>query len=596
MPHPAGPRSLTVVVAQYGMGKSELMRQLCRHLRNSEAAPLPISLAHCREHATRLDHDVPTKAQFLELLFAHLGPAGEEVIAGRGVLDHEKPILLVLDGLDELVVNRTQHSNFFHGLAVLLREGFSPGTLPLRVAITIRYEYLVAFEFENEIKDCLRRLAGSTVQIHFLRLDFFTRENIRRYYQRRTNSPLPKEIAEHSKLMELLQRPLLLRIFCDYVKDHPDEVFANLDKYATPEKLLWKYLRASSEDPALVRAQKGIDSRFCLDIDALAGVCLELFKSGRDRLTLDEVRTCLRPRTDGMPPEVTEEEVWLSIHKCAFLKLQAGLDGAKFLAFAHRSFYELLVATAMWSRMDKDGSMTEFDDFVLNVDMRKFLHSMLQEQKWHERTRKSYGLEAPEEWAMLTASGEPPDGAMLRRLDEERTILLDLMTNPEPDILRDSPGELASDSEARFRTVRGFLAAAVYPVKKIQDSNLWRHEFHHPRYLLYNYEAVAVFLKYHWWDERASEISRIFDSCLRQGAERVLRRVTETEGTPKVLREPNALLLERILDISQRLHYTWARGFAHGSERDKLDRALRIMHPALKQRITAILAEIARTA
>jgi hypothetical protein len=597
MPHPVGGRSLTVVAAQYGMGKSKLMRQLCRHLReHGGPTPLPINLAHCRERAACLDRDAPTKAQFLELLFAHLGSAGAEVIAGRPLLGHGEPVLLLLDGLDELVSDRTQHSNFFHGLALLLGDGTSPGIPPLRAVVTARYEYLVAFEFGTEIKDCVKRVAGNAAQVHFLQLDFFTKDNIRSYYQHRTSSPLPKEVADHRKLMELLQRPLLLRIFCDYVINRPEEVFANLDKYATPEKLLWRYLLASSEDSTLKRAQDEIDARYGLDIDALANVCLELFKCGRENLTVNEVGACLRPQTDETPSEVAEEDVWPSIHKCAFLKRQAAPDGTLFLTFAHRSFFEFLVARAMWSKMDKEGSMTEFDDFVLNVDMRKFLHSMLKKEKWHERTRKSYGLEAPEEWAMLGEECQRPDAETLGRLDGERTLLLNLMTNPEHETRHSSAAELATEEEVRFRTVRDFLAATIYPGQQAPDNNRWPHERHHPRYLLYNYEAVAVFLKYHWWDDRASEISGIFESCLRQGVERVLWRITAKEETSEVLREPHALLLERILDIAQRLRYPWVRRFADGSDRDKLDLARDHISPALRERIAAIRAEIIRTA
>ena len=122
---------------------------------------------------------------------------------------------------------------------------------------------------------------------------------------------------------------------------------------------------------------------------------------------------------------------------------------------------------------EAQGPTDEFNTLVLNVDMRKFLRFKIDaipefrskfEEPFHEVTRYSYGLDNPEEWPM----GVEKFQGLKAELDRTRIALLDGMTYPEQ------------------------------PEREVEEQIDWflggQTKGRHPKYLMYCYESVAVYI------------------------------------------------------------------------------------------------------
>ena len=155
----------------------------------------------------------------------------------------------------------------------------------------------------------------------------------------------------------------------------------------------------------------------------------------------------------------------------------------------------------------------------------------------------------------------------MEALNEERKALLDAMTEPE--------------NKEINKTARGPLLAFL-------DRD---HDHLHPRYLTYNYEAVAVFLKSNRGEDLRTVRER-FGNLLQERLEKTMaelaRPLTQVE-----LRDPKELLVERILSIALRLRYDWAPKYEDDLEVQSLKDL--VQDEDIRGRILATIKDIKRT-
>lgn len=569
--------SVSLIVGTYGVGKTELTHQLCYYLLECRelyqtAEPLPINLALCHTHIPMLDRRVPPSGpEFAHLLFGHLFNRPYD---GTWIESELLPairsgaLFLILDGLDELASNSRQHLNFFSGLKEMLISPDDPAPR-FQVVVSLRQEYLSVVDREGG-KDLVDQLhhefSGGYLPVYFLELDLFDDSRVQAYMESRgLADEWFEKVRQHKSLLIILYRPLLLRIFCDMALE-PDtrKLLENLPRYRSAAQLIADYVARVDDDREVNRARERMNTGFDWDLDAMASKCLDLYRKGQEEMETGDLRGLLKP--EGAAPgavheAATEEEVWRSIHKCPFFK-----RSERGVRFAHRSFFEYFIArgVSIDMRERSQEKFSAFDELVLNVDTRKFLKSMMSEEEWYERTRRSYGLDHPEEWRDL-------DLVKRQELERERRLLLDSMTEPEK-----------KDKEwmQQIRTaVSTFLG---------RD-----HDQLHPRYLTYNYEAVAVFLKVNWWNEEVDSLKKDFGGLLQT---RLNKSIAELEAQPTPedpLHSPRELLVERILSIAQRLRYPWAQSYLNPPTEERLLAAL--AEGDTRERIKSILDEIRQT-
>jgi hypothetical protein len=572
--------SISLVVGTYGLGKTELMHQLCRHLLQSRKSyrspyPLPVNLALCNQQVQILAGTAPPRGEeFADLLFHHIAPDDESRAFIRGPLLSaiaNGEVFLILDGLDELAINAQQYLGFLDGLSNLLALGaklVEPAPPLSRVVISMRYEYLTALDSESgtDLVRVLRNAApgAKPLPVYFLRLDLFDNSQVQTYMNRRQLPPywFP-EVSKHEALLEILYRPLLLRIFCDMASTSKGrQVFEKLKDYKNAAQLIDDYVQYAASDIDLQRAQDKIERLYEWDTDELARECLDLYFGGSNAMGVENLRKILRPSVEEASIEEAEvDDVWRSIHKCPFLRR----SGEK-VVFTHRSFLEFFVAKGVWLDMveKQNEKFSAFDTLVLNVDTRKFLKSIVVQEesleKWFWRTRRAYGLFDEEEWDPLYRQD-------LEALNEERKALLDAMSEPEnKEITGRAWGHLST-----------FL-----------DRD---HGHLHPRYLTYNYEAVAVFLKSNRGEDLRAVRDR-FGSLVRERLETTMAELERPLAKPE-LRSPKELLVETILNIALRLRYDWAIEYEEDSVVQRLEKL--IEDPDIQGRMLATIKDIKRT-
>jgi hypothetical protein len=565
--------SVSLVMGQYGMGKTELVHRLVDAIFDLSvgpgpppsdlAEPLPIGLTGCREALSLLDQDSgATPESFGRLVFREgwqefgddfaMEDLRAEILAGR--------ILLVLDGLDELVNTPLRHRRFFEGLRTFLTEGGGARSDALfRVIVTMRLEYLSSMD-TSEGQDMLARLgaAGRGFEIFSLVLGPFDRLRVAAYLR----ATVPKfrglfeEIAKRPELLETLRRPLLLRIFAELAREDTelDRLLGLRDAWG----VINLYVTHASERAA--QAQAYLDLSYVWDNDKLALKSVQLFVEGRPRMTLNDIRDVRtvatgesrrrrKQRRNGGSPGDSEEDPLLSINKCPFL-LRVGKEEVR---FSHRAFLEFFVVEGIAHGVKNAGGDTEeFNSLVLNVDMRKFLRSEIRRQyseqegpyhfygrkysePFHGVTMRSYGLASYEGWGL----SEKDFAACIDRLDEHRINLLDGMTEPEKDL---------ADVEITIRWL----------VEELSENEV---SLLHPCYRMYCFEGVAVYLS--WREDRVewSAVRARFGDLLRL---QLARTLDDLRNAPAVEQEgfkapPAQLLVERILHISLRLRFEWVR-------------------------------------
>ena len=578
----ASQSSVAFIVGQYGLGKTELVHQVCQYLLTHEDAeplvPLPINLALCRGEVGKLKKEM-TRRDFARLLFSRI--LNETDLPVSFVEDkvlreiQEGRILLLLDGLDELISSPAQNQHFLSNLAKFLTSS-TPGSQiepRFRAAISMRLEYLssVASQDASELSTTLNSVPKTTATIrsHFLKLDFLDDSRVKAYFESRlkVKDVFPK-VMKNKRLMEMLRRPLLLRIFCDlaYLRGirHVHLLLDSLKDNEHPSQLLKLFVDSVQTDEHVAHDQKNITS-LTWDADELARRSVELYEAGKSEMGLEDVKKILK-NTDPKAPNIQDQklepkQILDAIHKCPFLWKDVRLEGevpTVQVHFGHKIFFEYFVAKGIVLHKD-DGDYSPWMNLVLNVDTRKFLKGMIEECEWYERTKKSYAMEDADlnNWKYR-------DQIDFKELEKERRLFLDYMTDPENEkYMRDSDRSLA-------KAVNGFL-----------DKEQWLH----PRYRMYTYEAIALYIWFHRWDEHGTTISTRFSDVL----ERRLKEIHEglvQKGSP--VRPVLELLLERILHIGQRLRYSWAKEYV-----GKKDELLTLIENAsTKNRIEGIFSNL----
>ena len=214
---------------------------------------------------------------------------------------------------------------------------------------------------------------GDSLPIYFLRLDLFDNSRVQLYMDRRR---LPDywfpEVSKHEALLEILYRPLLLRIFCDMASiSKGEKVFERLKDYKNAAQLIEDYVRRQRRT-TISNAHKATSRQTISGILTHWPVeCLDLYLKGVHAMQVENIRRILRP--DAENAEV--DEVWRSIHKCPFLKR----NDKEEVVFTHSSFLEFFVAKGVSLDMKEkqDQKFSAFDTLVLNVDTRKFLKSIM---------------------------------------------------------------------------------------------------------------------------------------------------------------------------------------------------------------------------
>ncbi|MFN6571743.1 MAG: NACHT domain-containing protein [Dendronalium sp. ChiSLP03b] len=537
-----GAPSISIIVGQYGFGKTELIHQICDFLKNRHSDhqglfTLPINLAFCRSKLGVLNRNIkPSVEDFSDLLFGHLLNQAE--FDKNFVFEDLLPIikhgniLLILDGLDELLSNTTQHQTFFAALTNFLcnNEKIKYGGFRFKVIVCARLEYLRAVDNSEatELVKIINRENSSKipVSIYFLNLDALDDSRINSYIDSTiSDDKLFEKIKKNSKLLDILRRPLLLRIFCDLVKNRQNFELDNLLKVEQAGELLEIFTERASKDVDLSHAQERI-AAFTWNLDNLARKSLEFYQDGKAEMNIDDIKSFIEP-IGGNFGKFDDDEVLNSVHKCPFLQRFSDYS----VRFAHRSFLEFFTAKGVAIAL-KEKNRKPFDELVLNVDTRKFLKYLVNklfnsQDKFDELTRGSYGLQSEHEWELKT-------NLSFDELENIRKILLLSMTEPE------NP---PADTE---KLIRRFL--------KIEDDGL------HPRFLLYCYESVAVYLRDHQWDEKVRGINQDFHNLSKLRLENTLSRL-DLQEIPSYLKTPLKLLVERILDIGQRLRYRWVKEY-----------------------------------
>ncbi|WP_445372042.1 NACHT domain-containing protein [Methylomonas sp. HW2-6] len=567
------PPAMTIVVGHYGVGKTELAHQVYNYTQANKSHQfiLPINLALFRQGEEKFtkwlnsdkfpvyllrsifDKDLETSKIFPEQLM-------ECIRLGQ--------ILLYLDGLDELITSAQDHREYFRSLGKFLSSSTSEKH-KFHVVVSMRMEYLSSVDSMDgsQLIDSFYSGYGTKgANIHFLMLDFFNNDLLHEYLIRRNLGDADKivqQIFENQRLLEMLKRPLLLRIFCDLLEkiDEPSLLF----KIERHSDLIESIVSSAAKDPLLITAQ-GIMTSFIWDIEKLASCTLKIYREYRNIFNVTDVKQMLSPLSPeygGIDSIVEASDQWIfdCVHKCPFLER---ID-QNHIRFSHKIFLEYFTAKGISSEVinkDKDSQFNAFDDIVLNPDMRLMLREILGPKYWMERTRKSYGLDSHDEWEF--PKNAPSRHAFLDDLNNKRQILLDSMTTPS------NPPLETED------TIEWYLS---------ECNSSWLH----PRFLTYNSEAVAVYLWYHRWSPKFDLLNKTFMKHLKLTVERVIKKIELLQSTPEIHQPIQAyeILLERYLDIGKRLRHSWFTTFSQGKDSTKCLELIQTQDT--RKRIMAIL-------
>jgi hypothetical protein len=545
------PPYVAFVIGQYGVGKTELIHQLgaaAEHAHASGRADttiLPIVLAECRSdfEAWRSNSNPQDASRVF------FGRIWRETSSNESALLEqisEGKVVVALDGLDELITDFDEFAHFLDALSAFFNTVSTVTSFASpRIIITARLEFLDAFGMADG-KRIRTRLTGTAdaPNIHFLRLDLFGESETLAYLTLRLKQRVSDfegllARVRRPEILRMLQRPLLLRMFCDIcegTKQTP--AFLQDDRqHPSPATLIGAFVDNAIDDDSLMREQKGIlGTKVLWSKDALADQTARLYQEARRSFTTSEVREFIAFQPDAsVVPD--DDHYLLALHKCPFLLVN---QSAKTAEFSHRVFLEYFTALGLWQSQvrandaRKTGgdahSFPLFDELVLNVDMRKLLRGIVvtklpdRPNAWYDQTRNSYGLNEVDNWH------EPPNAQTVNELDVIRQNILDIMTEAD---------ESVRDRAPHIREF--FRLTAVH---------------FHPRYALFNYEGIAIYISLFRHRSETQRISESFSDHLWVKLDEALARLGAWPDD-EVLRRPYELLVERILSISIRLDYEW---------------------------------------
>lgn len=565
---------VTVLVGQYGLGKTTLMERVTAHMTRfgalrPDSKPMLVKLVRCGRGV----REGMGPQKFLDFLFGASGaPTLEQIYRGERIL--------LLDGLDEIVSGQQEHKAFFNNLAGLLSAGAVAGGSPAYdVVVSMRQEYLtsVTRDDADDLTALIRERTVGRPRVYYLTLDWMEPGQARSFLTRRipNGETLWDSLSRTHALREMLLRPLLMRLFCELLQQHP-ELQGEVKDYRTPGDLLRRFVEEADKDQLLMEGQRAI-TRYKWNQMLLARKSLQLFREGRSSMTLADLRDIVTlddAPAVGIPADITEEDALKGIHKCPFLLLEnapdivydteAGIErrvppSPSTVRFSHAIFLEYFTALGMMPRSETD-DFTAFDELVLNIDMRKFLRGMMKKKEWYVRTRKSYalvGADSQGEWTVdLHADG------LFNRLDRVRKTLGDLITDP--------------DREIRLRGRR--LEVCIHWLLDQQ------HRFH-PRYLIHNFEAIAFYARMRPLTDKRRAITVRFSNIMQQ-------RLREIAGRAIDVQRAEHLLVERMLDAGQRLRLEWVLSYTGPKGQELLSR---LPDDGTRSRVATIIENIRST-
>jgi hypothetical protein len=531
--HHAVPPFVTLLVGQYGTGKTALVSQLCELLRRRPASsprPLPISLGSCRALRAELSRR-PGADAFMRLLLegsqgdgvddATVGEVLAAVRAGR--------VFLVLDALDELVDSVTDHHLFFVGLDQVLSVPERGSPLKARVIVTMRREYLTSVD--GNLRNTLgafRNGGSPSVALYYALLTSIDDPEIESYLVSRLQSQGKRfftKLMEHPELRSIIARPILLKVFADLAKTlrgKRDSLLEIKDVVA----LIKEYVASVN---AYGRAlQERLGSSYIWDPDLLATKSLELYwthSPDSPLLTetdLEGIRTTLKESPDVSEPALR------SVHKCPFLVITG--TGPNEVRFSHKVFFEYFTARGMADEVGRADSIRHakaFNTLVVNADMRKFLRDMVED--FDGKIEFSCGLGDPEFWSLEEHTFKR-QRAMLR---SALVILTRGMTHPDDD---------APDVERE--------------IKWLLDAECLKFD---PGYLRYCFHAVGTYIADRRWAAAWSDTTQRFSDLLQRTGEQSLHLIETGLVKEEALEQRHQLLVERVLHQCLLLRLEWVR-------------------------------------
>ncbi len=544
---------ITFVVGQYGVGKTELIHQVGAEIINRGTADgcsvfiLPIALADCR---IAFDEWRSTKSAggATGMLLAHVlspDPAeADEQMAWVRAASRAGELVIALDAVDELVSDAGAYRDFLTALASFV-ESLMGGAVDarLRIVVTSRIETLQSCgDADGQLAARFMKVNPVDVEVYFMRLDLMGESEAADFLSLRlARKPTAffectQVIEEEKEVLRMLQRPLLARIFCDLVLESDDSsaLLQRLRLAPGPATLVKIFVATALGDEILLSEQAEIQ-KATWDKDALADCTALLYLNSRQHFNMADIKSFMRLRAPLGEGEDEDSHYLSGLHKCPFLIVDPRRKRAD---FSHRIFLEYFTAQGLWRSQAKcrDGGKHEyplFDELVLNVDMRKLLRGIVVDdsdnrpEAWYEATRRSYGLNEPESWE---ARDQPEGPLPLAELDSVRCAILEIMT------------EANDDMRGHHTAIRRFF-------------DLMRDWFH-PRYAVFNYEGIAVYINlFKYAEKEARRIDTEFSGHLKAKlADAFDRLLAAHDGD---IDRPYELLAERIVSIALRLGYDW---------------------------------------
>ncbi len=535
-----------LLMAEYGMGKSELMMMLkwyidANHELLGGRRAVLVELGSCRDRVTLLEDRLPgdrgeMARLFGQLIFGSASQADSDYEQRRADV-REGAVVLLLDGLDELLPyrNRDEYLNFYRALASFAGQiGKGPeDVLHSLVLVSMRREFLISVGDEGIAHAA--KVFPSTLGVDHLMLSPFTMSHVACFLEHhfaRCEAGLPsgqtiealiERIRNNDRLREMLARPLLLKLWCDILPRLEAKAF-DLSHEA---ELFEEYVETASREQT--EKYQG-----WWDLEKLSAKAKDLYMGSsvfEIPTDTDDIQSLLKESSEGKPTDLQ-----LAIHKCPFLQD----TGKGTLRFAHRAFFEYFTARGVRD-CAKNGDYEPFNDLVLNTDMRKFLRFLLKPEKFNQLAHKAWGLEDPT-WRLSEEDR--------RSFEDWHGHLLKSMTTKET-----RPQEV----EDLRRSIIGFL------------ERLERGCVVHPEYTTYAFESIG---RHFTGDTKVDVVDQWdrFSDVLKKCGNRLVKllkslhpdedgRRLSQESDIVGCRNDYEILLEKVLELGTRLHLDWVRSY-----------------------------------
>jgi len=332
-----------VVLGDFGLGKTFLLRQLALRLPVVQPSVVPIFIQMRQlQKARSLD----------ELVAQHFAAAGLDSIplaALRYLLRHGR-IALLFDGFDELALRTT-----YEGAADHLSSLIAASEGNAKIIVSSRTQYFLT---DEQVQTALTdRVASTAAGMVLIQLKGFNETQIRTYLSNRFGSPA--EAAEWYQLIDdirdllgLSQNPRMLGFICALGQDRLARIGDELGRIKAADlyrELIEAWLRfeeTRATGPGALSTLRG-DDRF----EALVALATRLWETGASDIAiadLDKAAAALLSHLSDTDLTVAEASHTLGSGSL----LTRSADGR--FAFAHQSVLEWLIAYKAGSQLAGD--------------------------------------------------------------------------------------------------------------------------------------------------------------------------------------------------------------------------------------------------